>query len=100
MSDRYESVFPAKHKETNIVQSNHSLRGLREPSVSRTAIHGKECVDIANRAFGYREVLRRVLECNGLTPDAVDKILALARDRNIDAAILAASQPAQQEQPR
>ena len=61
------------------------------PEVSRTVRHGQECVKIANRASGYREVLRLVLEGNGLTPDAVDNILALARDRKIDAALLAAS---------
>ena len=60
------------------------------PEISRTMKHGQECVEIANRASGYREVLRRVLEGNGLKPDAVDNILALARDRKIDAAILAA----------
>jgi hypothetical protein len=52
--------------------------------------HGRECVNIANREFGYREVLRLVLEGIGLTPDAVDNVLALARDRKIDAAIAAA----------
>ena len=60
------------------------------PEVSAAVSHGQECVVIANRASGYQEVLRRVLEGNGLSPDTVDNILALARDRKIDAAILAA----------